>query len=167
MAFCKWEVLHSAARTSSVSAGGDERCTTSLLCPMWLSILKCTPSGERGDPPAGLTPKWGTGRAAPRASPRWPSTGTLRLSCCERSSVQKRVGPCGSEIPQLHGGQRFESFRSPRGSSYCEFLELGSSDFWSVTWLEGQNRPTILAFVTEATVLGCDIFCNLFFPSLL
>lgn len=127
MAFCKWEVLHSAARTSSASAGGDERCTTSLLCPMWLSVLKCTPSGERGDPPAGLTPKWGTGRAAPSASPRWPSPGTLRLSCCERSSVQKRWAPVVLRFYSCMGARDF------RVSDHLEEVLIASS--WNLALL--------------------------------
>lgn len=52
------------------------RCTSSLLCRVWMSILKRAPSGEHEDPPAGLTLKWGIGRAAPGASPRWLSPGT-------------------------------------------------------------------------------------------
>lgn len=161
--FCKWEVLHTAAWTSSACVGGDVRlhCCVACGCPSW-----------NGHPPAGLILKWGTGRAAPGASPLWPSSGTCGFPAVGLLSVHLSGRGWALVVLKFHscvaaGDHQDFSFRSPRGSSVL--WVLGTWLFWLLVChvVEGQNRPTILVFVAEATVPGCNIFCNLFFPSLL
>lgn len=97
---------------------------------MWLSILKCTPSGERGNPPAGLTPKWGIGRAAPSASPRWPSPGTCGFPAVGLLSVHLSRRGWALVVLRFHSCMGARDFRV---SDHLEEVLIASS--WNLALL--------------------------------